>query len=80
MILARAPVLSKRTLREHCDKCDSACSVGFHRKFKETTISQNLLIKVDDNCQKSCSCRPPGNESLKINFKQSCFGTQSSFS
>ena len=80
MILARAPVLSKRTLREHCDKCDSACSVGFHRKFKQTTISQNLLIKADDNCQKYCSCRPPGNGSLKINFEQTSFLTQSSFS
>ena len=45
VILARAQVLSMRTLREQCDKCDSACSVDFHRKFKQTTISQNLLIK-----------------------------------
>ena len=45
VILARAQVLSMRTLHEQCDKCDSACSVDFHRKFKQTTISQNLLIK-----------------------------------
>ena len=45
VILARAQVLSMRTLPEKCDKCDSACSVDIHRKFKQTTISQNLLIK-----------------------------------
>ena len=44
VILERAQVLSIRTLPEKRDKCDSAWSVDFHRKFKQTT-SQNLLIK-----------------------------------
>ena len=81
VILARAQVLSMRTLREQCDKCDSACSVDFHRKFKQTTISQNLLIKSWRQLPaKILLCRPSGNRSLKINFEQSSFVTQSSFS
>ena len=34
VILTRAQVLSMCTFPEKCDKCDSACSVDFHRKFK----------------------------------------------
>ena len=70
LILARAQVLSMCTLREKCDKCDSTCSVDFHRKFKQTTISQSLLI--NDNCQKSCSCRRSGNESLPFRQCKLC--------
>ena len=70
VILARAQVLSMRTLHEQCYTCDSVCSVDFHRKFKQTTISPNLLIKSWRQGQKSCSCRPLGNRSLKINFEK----------
>ena len=43
MISARAQVLRMRALRE---QGDSACSVDFQRKMKQTTISQNLPIKI----------------------------------
>ena len=43
MISARAQVLRMRALRE---QGDSVCSVDFQRKMKQTTISQNLPIKI----------------------------------
>ena len=43
VISARAQVLRMRALRE---QGDSACSVDFQREMKQTTISQNLPIKI----------------------------------
>ena len=80
VILARAQVLSMRTLREQCDKCDSACSVDFHRKFKQTTISQNLLIKSWRQLPKILFMSPFRQWKPQNKFLRSSFVTQSSFS
>ena len=80
VILARAQVLSMRTLREQCDKCDSACSVDFHRKFKQTTISQNLLIKSWRPLPKILFMSPFRQWKPQNKFLKSSFVTQSSFS
>ena len=80
VILERAQVLSIRTLPEKCDKCDSACSVDFHRKFKQTTISQNLLIKSWRQLPKILFMSPFRQWKPQNKFLRSSFVTQSSFS
>ena len=80
VILARAQVLSMRTLREQCDKCDNACSVDFHRKFKQTTISQNLVIKGRRQLPKILFMSPFRQQKPQNKFWKSSFVKQSSFS
>ena len=69
-----------RTSREQCDKCDSACSVDFHRKFKQTTIPQNLLIKSWRQLPKILFMSPFRQWKPQNKFLRSSFVTQSSFS
>ena len=76
----RAQVLSMRTLPGKCDRCDSACSVDFHRKFKQTTISQNLLIKSWRQLPKILFMSPFRQWKPQNKFELSSFVTQSSFS